>query len=132
MNDIIYKCFCLECKKEINDINPKICPFCGKSSFHKTVEVTENSALTLREDTRVKLINTSMPSRKKKIYEVRQGAVESNQTRSGYAQRTRVIDKANNVYIEKVSTEEGETLHFCQEPLSKHQGHGSAKKTKQS
>lgn len=43
----------------------------------------------------------------------------------------RLIDRANDRYFEKVSNyETGEVIHHADEPLSKHQGHGSAKKGK--
>jgi hypothetical protein len=41
----------------------------------------------------------------------------------------RVIDRENNLYKEVVTNAEtGEVIHACEEPLSKHIGHGSAKK----
>lgn len=40
----------------------------------------------------------------------------------------RLIDKQNNHYFEQVTIyETGEVTHLCDEPLSVHQGHGSAK-----
>jgi DNA-directed RNA polymerase subunit RPC12/RpoP len=43
----------------------------------------------------------------------------------------RVIDRENNHYKEVITDPEtGEVIHQCEEPLTKHQGHGSAKKKK--
>ena len=43
----------------------------------------------------------------------------------------RVIDRDNDQYREKVTDyESGEIIHHCEEPLSQHQGHGSAKQKK--
>jgi len=43
----------------------------------------------------------------------------------------RVIDRENDYYKEVVrDPSTGEVIHHCEEPLSKHQGHGSAKKRK--
>jgi hypothetical protein len=42
-----------------------------------------------------------------------------------------VIDRDNNRYFEMVTDyESGEIIHHCEEPLSEHQGHGSAKPKK--
>ncbi len=41
----------------------------------------------------------------------------------------RVIDRQNDRYFEKVTLyASGEVTHLCEEPLSKHRGHGAAKK----
>jgi len=41
------------------------------------------------------------------------------------------IDVDNDWYSEKVTdSDTGEILHLCEEPLSKHRGHGSAKRSK--
>ena len=43
--------------------------------------------------------------------------------------REQVIDRDNDVYFEKVTEyEDGSVIHHCEERLSEHQGHGSAKK----
>lgn len=44
----------------------------------------------------------------------------------------RVIDRDNDRYFEKVTDyETGEVVHHCEEPLSKHRGHGTDKKNAQ-
>jgi hypothetical protein len=44
------------------------------------------------------------------------------------AKHDRLIDRDNDNYEERVvDLETGEVLHECKEPLSEHQGHGSAK-----
>jgi hypothetical protein len=43
--------------------------------------------------------------------------------------KQRIIDWTNDRYKELVADPEtGQTIHSCDEPLSKHHGHGSAKK----
>ena len=43
--------------------------------------------------------------------------------------REEVIDRDKDVYFEKVTDyEDGRTIHHCEERLSEHKGHGSAKK----
>ena len=45
--------------------------------------------------------------------------------------KVRVIDRENDRYFEKITDREtGDVIHHCDEPLSKHFGHGSAKKPK--
>jgi hypothetical protein len=69
----------------------------------------------------------------------RQGAKEfAFQDRSGdefgvkvqrWLKKVRVIDRENDQYREKVwDADTGEVIHGCEEPLSQHFGHGSAKK----
>ncbi len=41
----------------------------------------------------------------------------------------RMINRAEDHYMERVTVREtGKVIHFCEEPLSKHTGHGSAQK----
>ena len=43
--------------------------------------------------------------------------------------RQRVIDRDTDQYFEKITDyENGEIIHHCEEPLSRHQGHGDAKR----
>jgi hypothetical protein len=47
------------------------------------------------------------------------------------AYHRRVMDRDADRYIETVTMREtGEVVHHCDEPLSKHQGHGSARQRK--
>ena len=39
----------------------------------------------------------------------------------------RFIDRANNLYVEEIKDKDGKSIKQCEEPLDKHQGHGSAK-----
>jgi hypothetical protein len=41
--------------------------------------------------------------------------------------KLRRIDRPNDHYVEHVETKDGTVLHHCDEPLSSHRGHGSAK-----
>jgi hypothetical protein len=46
-----------------------------------------------------------------------------------WIKKKRVIDVSNDWYVEIIQNPEtGEITHRCEEPLSKHRGHGSAKK----
>jgi len=42
--------------------------------------------------------------------------------------KIRVIDKDQNIYKETIiDPDTNEIIHYCEEPLDKHSGHGSAK-----
>lgn len=45
---------------------------------------------------------------------------------------TRVIDRKNDHYKEVTTDMDGNVTHFCDERLSEHTGHGSAKMKKES
>jgi hypothetical protein len=64
---------------------------------------------------------------KKPLSEQRHG--DSFSTKLGrWMHRSRVIDRENDRYFESVlDPQTGETIHHCAEPLSEHQGHGTAK-----
>jgi hypothetical protein len=42
--------------------------------------------------------------------------------------KVRIVDQDTDSYYEKVTDKEtGEVIHYCEEPLTEHQGHGNAK-----
>jgi len=46
-----------------------------------------------------------------------------------WMKKVRIIDRENDWYSEIITDPDtGETIHWCEEPLSKHKGYGSAKK----
>jgi len=56
---------------------------------------------------------------------------EYSRSRGKVVHRQRVIDRDNDRYFEKVTDyETGDVIHHCEEPLSQHQGHGTAKPKK--
>ena len=45
-----------------------------------------------------------------------------------WIKKERVIDREKDYYFEKITDPEtGDVLHYCEEPLSSHRGHGTAK-----
>ena len=67
---------------------------------------------------------------KKPSYESLQGA-DLQRSTGKFMQKKRIIDRENDQYEETVIDPcTGEVIYECKEPLSKHRGHGSAKKTK--
>jgi len=54
-----------------------------------------------------------------------------SKSREKLVHREQVIDRDNDRYLERVKDyESGEVIHHCEEPLSEHRGHGSAKAKK--
>jgi hypothetical protein len=98
------------------------CPKCG--GLRRTVYASVIEAAVLRDGVGVKakrrsdrrpyLEDSAMPS-----YSHDKGKV---------LLREQIIDRDNDRYFEKVTDyETGEVIHHNEEPLSQHQGHGSAK-----
>ncbi len=45
-----------------------------------------------------------------------------------WMQKERLVDHKHNIYRERIlNPETGDVVHFCEEPLSEHRGHGSDK-----
>lgn len=64
---------------------------------------------------------------KKPVMEGESGASWSHKLRR-FIRRVRRIDRAGNLYTETVTDPlTGDAIHECEEPLTDHQGHGSAK-----
>ena len=70
------------------------------------------------------------PGRKKPFIEER-SLPDYSRSRDKFVHLQRTIDRDNDLYSEKVTDyQTGELIHKCEEPLSQHQGHGSAKHQK--
>lgn len=90
-----------------------------------TLEI--NDAVSVDDLLKGKIIDPSLPSKKKKRVEFIQGN-EIRKKDGEMINKERLIDKRNDKYKEVVTDPEtGEILHYCEEPLSVHQGHGKQK-----
>jgi hypothetical protein len=84
---------------------------------------------TLRLLGRTKAVAFSGKSKKKTWFiEHFQGFGRSVKTATGFAWKERRLDKREDTYHERVEDEDGNVIHACDEPLSEHRGHGSARK----
>lgn len=122
---------CGKCKSILNepsDITPEKrapCPSCGSTSRAFDVEIT--SGLKLHGSLGMK---AKHPGPQKPFIEQFSG-VELWRKFKKLVKKERIIDRDNNLYVERVEDiETGEIIHYCKEPLSKHFGHGSAKHKK--
>jgi hypothetical protein len=99
------------------------CPSCNSKARLFEEEITEN----LRFYKKLGMKGRHGPSGKW-FFEAVAGDDRSKKT-GKMMKLQRMIDRDRDYYYERVTDPEtGETIHFCEEPLSEHKGHGSAKK----
>lgn len=98
------------------------CPQCGSLLKHITIQVEEG--WDWHESLGVK---TRHGESGKPFHETLTG--EDLQVSSGrWMRKERIVDRENDRYFERVEDPEtGTVIHQCDEPLSEHRGHGSAK-----
>lgn len=121
---------CADCGAEVDgsDDTPEqriTCSRCGstKRNYHVSVSAT----VIARDGIGMK---AKRPGEKKPYIEDL-SAPDHSRSLGKLVHRARVIDRANDKYFEKITDyESGEVIHHCEEPLSQHQGHGSAKPKK--
>ena len=105
----------------LNELVNKPCPFCSGTVAHSINLSVDMIHVGLK--TKVKDPNFSRPT-------VEQVGGESYSHKLGrWVRIRRVIDRVRNWYSETITDPStGEVIHKCEEPLSKHTDHGSAKK----
>jgi len=102
------------------------CPECG--SRNRRIKATLKAALESREFIRMK---AKEGGRGKPFLEIRSG--DSLFRKTGVWNRIhRIIDRKNDRYYERIEDQSGNVIRLCDEPLSQHRGHGSAKKKQNS
>ena len=101
----------------------KPCPTCGSTIRQFNVHITE--ALHLHDSVSDKVKHAGA----KKAH-IEGFAGDDLHRKSGkWMKKERLIDREKDQYKEVVTDPEtGKVIHHCEEPLSKHMGHGSAKK----
>ena len=98
------------------------CPNCG--AVTRTAHAHVREALTLRDGIKSKAFRGGT----KKAFVEDQGVPSYSHKYEKLVFHERVIDRENDRYLERVTDyQTGEVLHFHEEPLSEHRGHGSAK-----
>ncbi len=101
----------------------KPCPKCG--SLNRNFQVFHEETLTMRDLIKMK---AKHKGEKKSFIETIIGFNKSKSLEK-LVNLERTIDRENNLYFELITDyESGEVIHRCEEPLSEHVGHGSAKK----
>lgn len=123
---------CSDCGEQLDEdihggSNKVPCPKCG--STHKTITMNFVDKIPkIRENLRGRVKDMSRPSKEKLRQDFFDG--DDFHHKSGkWNYKTRLIDRDNDLYREEVTDPEtGEVIHFCEEPLSEHRGHGTAKR----
>jgi len=101
------------------------CGKCGSTKRIHDVSITET--LVARDGLGVQVKRAG----EKRPYVEDLAVPEYSRSRDKIVHRQRVIDRDNDRYFEKITDyDSGEVIHHCEEPLSQHQGHGSAKRKK--
>jgi hypothetical protein len=125
------KIICNNCQHEffsIPTLNELVCPKCQSTQI--TIYITIEDKIKVRDQVRGKAKDDKFSGKRK----IRGEFIVGSETRGSdgkWVHKERIIDKENNRYKEVVIDEEtGEIIHECDEPLKKHQGHGTAKFTK--
>lgn len=119
-----YSCkFCKHNKILMNLFGIRFCLFCRKNTLNDIL-ITLSEEISLRENLGLK-VKSPLYKRFKSWITI--GWEQSHLAKDG-VNKTRIFDKENNKYMEKVEDyRTGKILHKCEEKLSDHIGHGSAK-----
>lgn len=124
---------CGDCSRPLTDALPsdsleqrKPCPHCGSTKRNFHVFIAEH--LTLRDGFGMKVKHgESRPHYESK------SVPDHSRSRGKLVHREMIVDRENDRYFERVTDyESGEIVHECDEPLSKHLGHGADKKNRKS
>lgn len=118
---------CRDCG-EIYLESERACPQCG--STHKIIEIEcEASSMAINfQVEHIQGINPHLPSKKRMRWDMISRDTVQRADGVTPIHHSRLIDKDEDIYMEKVvNLQTGETIHECEEPLSHHTGHGSAK-----
>jgi hypothetical protein len=117
---------CTKCGKELPDEpaeKRKPCPNCGSTARSTGVTASISIARAVHLKTHSKHRDGS-----RKIVREEISGDDFHRQSGRWNLINRLIDRANDWYQETFRSEEtGEIIHYTAEPLSNHQGHGSAK-----
>jgi len=123
---------CTGCGLELDEsastptVRRKACPSCG--SLARAFELKLTSSVSVRSKLGAK---AKRPGERKPIYELISGDDLFRLT-AQWNTLKQVIDRARDYYLKVVTDPKtGTIIRYCEEPLSKHQGHGSAKRKKE-
>jgi len=113
---------CADCSALLDDVSLP-CPNCGSTARVFHAELTGTLELTSELVAKGYAAGTRKP-----FFEVKTGDSFFRKAQV-WVRRMMRIDRRNKRYMEHVvCPRTGETIHYCDEPLEKHKGHGSARK----
>lgn len=125
------KVFCSRCNTVLNE-DPSIqasqripCPSCG--SISRRVEVFSSDSGRGMETVKLKARHQG----KGEPFIEQVSGADLHRNSNEWTNIERIIDRENDIYMEVITdSKTGKIIHQCIEPLSEHQGHGSAKRKK--
>ena len=123
---------CAECGNTIDEpINKKEyepCPRCGSDRRIMNIDHGEEIVeLNIKEQS-ISHIKDPKQTGKRKIRYERLSGDDFYKKSGRWNKQERIIDRENDRYMKKIiDSETGDVRRHCDETLSKHQGHGSAK-----
>ncbi len=122
---------CGDCGKaldEVPNLPPQerfLCPGCSCESRALEITVSDTITVTVRE--RRNILGRRPGFRRPSLEML--GGDAFNRRLGKYVKHERVIDREKNWYKERVTDPDtGQVLHECEEPLTEHRGHGSARR----
>lgn len=131
MSEATIRSNCGECGAEISEVpnvqpeQRKPCPSCG--SILRAIQVSISERVVIREKLGLKARHKDA----KKPYIESVSGDDLHRKTGKWMKLSRLIDRENNHYREEIKDPStGEIIHHCEEPLSDHKGHGSAKDPK--
>jgi hypothetical protein len=105
--------------------NRSRCPECGGTAREINVRVSD--AISVRDPLEVK--GGRRPGKKKPYVEASFGELDWHRDEARWSVRNKVVNRADDEYHEVITDlESGNVVHECHEPLSRHTGHGDARK----
>ena len=115
---------CANCGETLEE-RIKVCPKCGCKKRIVKIFLKDEFKGEIHDYAKGKV---KRKGKKKPVKEFKVG--DSFHRKTGkWNYRVMDIDRENDHYREVIIDKEtGEVIHYCEEPLSKHRGHGSAKK----
>jgi hypothetical protein len=115
---------CQDCNANLIDVNAK-CPNCNSNKKTVFLAFEEKIDLKIYEAVSGKKIDPTLPSKKKIVEKFFDGHDQS--ANGDWAYKKQIISSEQDYYFEEVKNSQGEIIRFCEEPLSAHRNHGSAK-----
>ena len=117
---------CGRCGNDLSGGGPDselLCPTCGSAARQFLLTINETIVAHSSIGLKARRGGSGKP-----FYLFKSGASFFRKAKAWY-RREMIVDRENDRYKETViNPETGEIVHFCEESLSQHQGHGSAKK----
>lgn len=103
------------------------CPKCGSGRLAITIENVERISLHECLEGRFKDSNLSSRKNPRVTFQVGDSYWRDGEK---WVKKNRLVDRDRDLYQEVVTDPEtGTVIHQCEEPLSEHRGHGSAKRS---